>query len=297
MRHELAELKEVAGSGDPRRRRGETEKDSETWGVVRALGGSERGGRSDGASMVRDRSGRKRAITPLPLHRWDVTPREAVAIQRELAARVDRRRRRRKFRLVAAADVSVSKESDTLFAGIVVCRADDFSVVERVGVVSRATFPYVPGLLSFRECPALLEAIRRLEHRPDVVLIDGQGFAHPRRFGIASHFGVLVDLPTVGCAKSVLVGEYEGLGREAGSRAPLVHRGEVVGMAVRTRTGVTPVYVSVGHKIDLGSAVEVVLRTAVRYRLPEPARLAHQHAGALRREHHVKREKRHKIGR
>ena len=264
--------------------------------ALRRAGGRERGGRLHDASVFRDRSGRERAITPLPLHRWDVTPREAVEIQRELAGRVDRRRRRRRFHLVAGADVSVSKESDRLFAGVVVCRADDWSVAEQVGVVSRAAFPYVPGLLSFRECPALLKAMSRLKHRPDVVLCDAQGWAHPRRFGLACHFGLLLDLPSVGCAKSVLVGEYEGLGQAAGSRAALVDRGEVVGMAVRTRTGVAPVYVSVGHKIDLASAVEVVLRAAARYRLPEPTRLAHLHVNALRRANQVKREKRRRMG-
>ena len=145
------------------------------------------------------------------------------------------------------------------------------------------SYPYVPGLLSWRELPAALAALEQLPHAPDVLIADGQGRAHPRRFGLACHLGLAVDLPTLGCAKSILVGRYEGLADAAGSTAPLVDRGEVVGIALRTRTNVAPVFVSVGHRITLDEAVAIVRRSAVRTKLPEPSRLAHNEAQRLAR--------------
>ena len=217
-----------------------------------------------------------------PLHRWDLTPAQAVALQRELAARVEARSPLTGFRLVAGADVS-SDRSGRLIGGVVVVRTEDLAVVERQTAQMQATFPYVPGLLSFREAPVVLEAWSRLRSRPDVLMLDGHGVAHPRRFGLACHLGLWLGVPTLGCAKSLLVGQVGRLGTAAGSVAPLRLDGEVVGMAVRTRTGVRPVYVSVGHKLDLASAVQVVLATCRSYRLPEPARQAHLLVGAVRR--------------
>ncbi len=138
------------------------------------------------------------------------------------------------------------------------------------------TFPYIPGLLSFREAPAILAAIARLNHLPDVFIVDGQGLAHPRRFGIASHLGVLLDMPTIGCAKSILVGRHRPLGEEGGSMAELVAEGEVLGMALRVKAHAAPIYISVGHRVDLPSAVRIVMGCTRGYRLPEPIRLAHQ---------------------
>jgi len=151
-----------------------------------------------------------------------------------------------------------------------------------VAVRAEVTFPYVPGLLSFREIPALAVAWQQLPTRPDFLVIDGHGLAHPRRMGIACHAGLVFNLPTIGCAKSLLVGRYGHLGEERGATAPLVHRGEVVGMAVRTRARVSPVYVSPGHCMDLPTAVELVLRLA-DYREPETTRRAHRLVNALRR--------------
>jgi deoxyribonuclease V len=218
-----------------------------------------------------------------PLHRWDLTPDEAVALQRELASRVDVGTPLPRCELVAGADVSYDRFSSTFYAGVVVLRLPDLTVVERRGAVGESRFPYIPGLLSFREAPILLEAFARVEAEPDVVMLDGQGVAHPRRLGIASHVGLWLDRPCVGCAKSILTGRYKDLGRRAGEQAWLVHKDEVVGKAVRTKDGVTPVYVSAGHRIDLESAVRVVLACRAGYRLPEPTRQAHLHVNALRR--------------
>lgn len=219
-----------------------------------------------------------------PLHTWDLDATEAVALQRDLAARVDTATPLGPHPLIAAADVSYNRGSDILYAAVVVVRAGTFEVVERSGVVGRATFPYVPGLLSFREAPPLLDAFRKLQARPDVVLCDGQGIAHPRRLGIASHLGLWLGIPTVGCAKSLLCGTYDEPGPTRGDRSPLVHRKEVVGAVVRTRDRVSPLYVSPGHLCDLESAVALVLETSVKYRLPVPARLAHEYVNELRRQ-------------
>jgi deoxyribonuclease V len=217
-----------------------------------------------------------------PLHRWDLTPTDAVALQRELADRVQPHPPVSRWQLVAGADVSYNRFSSTFYAGVVVLDTRDWSVVERQGAVLDVTFPYVPGLLSFREAPVLLAAFARVRAEPDVVVLDGQGLAHPRRLGLASHVGLWLDRPCLGCAKTVLTGQYKDLGREAGATAPLVDRGEVVGRAVRTKTAVQPVFVSVGHRIDLDSTVRVVLGCCRGCRLPEPTRQAHLYVNSLR---------------
>lgn len=156
-----------------------------------------------------------------------------------------------------------------MYAAIVVVRLPDFEVVEVAGAAMSARFPYIPGLFSFREVPPLLRAFARLRTRPDAILFDGHGRAHPRRFGLACHAGVLLDCPSVGCAKSILVGEHVPVGLSRGARAPLVAGGETIGAALRTRPGVRPVYVSVGHRVDLDSAVRLVLATTRGFRLPQ----------------------------
>ena len=217
------------------------------------------------------------------LHEWSLSPREAVALQKSLRERVRVEPLARKIETVAGADISFDKYSPVLYAGIVVLRLPSLEVVEEVGVVSETKFPYVPGLLSFRESPSVLEAWSKLKTEPDAVMFDGQGLAHPRRVGIASHVGLLINRPTLGCAKSVLVGKFENLGEERGSRAPLVDKGEVVGAAVRTKTRVQPIYVSPGHLIDIEGAVAITLRCDGGYRQPEPTRRAHLLVNALRR--------------
>jgi deoxyribonuclease V len=218
------------------------------------------------------------------LHSWDLTPKEAVALQRELAGQVDAGTPLSRCELIAGADVSYGRFSKVFFAGVVVLRADDLNVVEKQEAVLESPFPYVPGLLSFREAPALLEAFAKVQSEPDVIMLDGHGFSHPRRFGLACHVGLCLDRACLGFAKTLFIGDYKEPGKRAGSMKPLMDKGEVIGQVVRTRTGVKPVFVSVGHKIDLASAVRVVLQTCRDYRLPEPNRQAHIHVNNLRRE-------------
>ncbi len=217
------------------------------------------------------------------LHSWDVTPKGAMEIQRQLAGRVIVQKLQDNPRYVAGCDISFDKGSDIVYAGIVVLELPRLVEIAHTTATTEVKFPYIPGLLSFRESPPLLEAWEKLPLEPDVVMIDGQGYAHPRRFGIASHFGLLVDLPTIGCAKTLLIGTFEEPDSRAGSYSPLMDREEVVGAALRTRDGVSPVFVSVGYKVDLESAIEVVMRCTKEYRIPEPTRQAHLLVNALRR--------------
>jgi deoxyribonuclease V len=211
------------------------------------------------------------------MHGWNLDNRQAVQLQRELAGRVIEGPPREHVETVAAADVSAGKREEWIIAAVVVMRLADFAVLETREAGMKAAWPYVPGCLSFREAPVVLEAFRKLRTVPDVIIIDGQGRAHPRRLGLASHIGLAMEVPTVGCAKSRLIGEVRGgLGLARGSRAALWDAGERIGTVLRTRAGVKPVYVSVGHRIDLASAERWVLAAAPRYRLPEPARAAHR---------------------
>lgn len=185
-------------------------------------------------------------------------------------------------RRVAGADLSISRGSRRGYAGLVVLDADTLETLDEASAAADVLFPYVPGYLSFRELPALAVAWERLRLRPDVVIFDGQGIAHPRRFGVACHGGLLFDVPSIGCAKSILVGRHGPLGEERGETAEIVHDGEVVGMAVRTRARVKPVYVSPGHLMDLPTAVEIVLRMAAGYREPETTRRSHRLVNEVR---------------
>ena len=209
------------------------------------------------------------------LHDWSMTPREAIELQKSLRDRVIIAPPDRPIRTIAGADISFNKYSPTIYAGVVVLAIDTLEVIEEAGVVTETSFPYVPGLLSFREAPALLEAWGKLTIEPDAVMIDGHGYAHPLRFGVASHIGLLVERPTIGCGKSVLVGNYEEPSPERGSWSPLVDKGETIGAALRTKNRVNPVYVNVGHMIDLPSAIDLALRCNGGYRVPEPTRRAH----------------------
>jgi deoxyribonuclease V len=217
------------------------------------------------------------------LHEWDLTPSEAVALQRELRSQVRVEPLRRPIRTIAGADISFDKGSSVVYAGVVVLSLPSLQMVEEATVVTEARFPYVPGLLSFRESPCLLEAWAMLKTEPDAIMIDGHGYAHPRRAGIACHFGLLVERPSLGCAKSVLVGKYEEPSPGRGAWTPLVDKGEVVGAALRTKDRTTPVYVTVGHLIDLESAIELTMACGGGYRIPEPTRRAHLLVNAVRR--------------
>ncbi len=217
-------------------------------------------------------------------HRWDVTPQEAMRIQLELRARlVLEPPPGFAPRLAGGADMSFERFATRGFAGVVVLDLESMETVAEAGAEADLAFPYVPGFLSFRELPPIAAAWERLERRPDVLVFDGQGTAHPRRFGVACHGGLLFDVPSIGCAKSLLVGTHGPLGEERGATAPLVHRGETVGMAVRTRAGVKPLYVSPGHRMDLETAVEIVLRLSPRFREPETTRRSHRLVNDLRR--------------
>jgi len=213
-----------------------------------------------------------------------MTPKEAIALQNRLRDRVRLQPLERPIRAVAGADISFNRFSDRIFAGIVVLGLPGLEIIESSGMRSRARFPYIPGLLSFRELPALLEAWEKLETRPDALILDGQGLAHPRRFGIACHAGLWLGIPTVGCAKSILVGKHDELGQEAGSRTPLIDKDERIGVALRTKKKVAPVFVSPGHLIDMNGAVDLVLRCLTRYRLPETTRQAHLMVNRMRME-------------
>jgi len=219
------------------------------------------------------------------LHRWDLDVAAAAAVQARLAGRVEEGPPLERVETIAGADVSGGKKDEWIVAAVVVLRLGTFEVIDVATAATRATWPYVPGFLSFREVPVVLEAFRRLRVRPDLVIADGQGRAHPRRLGLASHLGLALGVPTVGCAKSRLLGEPRGvLAARRGARVPLVDGGERIGTVLRTRAGVRPVYVSVGHRIDLASACRWVLAAAPRYRLPEPIRAAHRLVTQAKRE-------------
>jgi deoxyribonuclease V len=211
-------------------------------------------------------------------HRWDVSPAEAMAIQKRLAplARAGTPARLDDVHTVAGIDASYR---DVGRAAVVVLTFPALEVVERAVATVESVFPYVPGLLSFREGPVVLAALSRLRARPDLLVFDGQGYAHPRRLGLASHIGLLWDLPSIGCAKSRLVGQHDEPGPAVGDRAPLVDGGETVGAVLRTRPGTRPLFISPGYRMDLETAVTVVLRCLRGYRLPEPTRLADRLAG------------------
>jgi len=211
------------------------------------------------------------------LHPWKVTPAEAITIQQQLRERLslDARLDLSQVRTVAGADVSLERESGTVVAAVVVLSFPGLERLEERWARLEVSFPYVPGLLAFREGPALLQAFRALDHDPDLSLFDGQGIAHPRGMGIASHLGLILDRPSLGVAKSVLVGTYQEPAPEPASFTPLLDDGLVVGAALRTRYGVKPVFVSPGHKVDLSTAIEACLRCCRGYRLPEPVRAAH----------------------
>ncbi|MGC8990146.1 MAG: deoxyribonuclease V [Verrucomicrobiia bacterium] len=218
---------------------------------------------------------------PRPPHRWRLSPARAIAVQMRLAGRVVKEWDGRGVRWVAGLDAAFSRWH---CIGAVVLWDLAKGVVEEQHIAVRPLiFPYIPGLLSFREAPALLGALRKLRRTPDVLMCDGQGIAHPRRFGIASHVGVLTGLPSIGCAKSRLTGEYCEPGFCRGDSAPLVDHGEVIGAVVRSRANTKPVYVSIGHLIDLPSAVRTVLAATTVYRLPEPTRLADLLVTAVRK--------------
>jgi deoxyribonuclease V len=214
-------------------------------------------------------------------HRWDVTPARAREIQERLAGRIEKNDRLGEIRFVGGTDLGFEDEGRTARGAVAVLAFQSLELVDWAVARRPVTFPYVPGLLSFREIPALLDAWRKLRLKPDVVLCDGQGVAHPRRIGIASHFGLLADVPAVGVAKSRLVGTHREPGPKRGSATRLMDGDEQIGIVLRTRDGVRPLYVSTGHRVSLPTARKLVLACAPRYRLPETTRWADRIAGGF----------------
>lgn len=213
----------------------------------------------------------------MPMHPWNLSPTEAIALQRELASDVECvDRLPEKITRVAGVDVGFEDGGRIARAAVAVLSFPDLAPMERSIARLDTAFPYIPGLLSFRELPAVLEALAHLSEPPDVILCDGQGRAHPRRFGIACHLGLLLDLPTLGVGKTRLIGEHEEPGPERGDWTALLDKGEIIGATLRTRPGVKPLYISGGHRVGLESAVRLTLACLTRYRLPETTRAAHR---------------------
>ena len=219
-----------------------------------------------------------------PLHEWNLSPQAAIELQKQFAYEVITED---KFdapvKTVAGIDLGYDLKTDLSRAVVVVLKFPELELIESAEAILPIQFPYVPGLLSFRETPVAVKALEKLQTAPDLILCDGQGIAHPRRFGIACHIGLITGVPSIGVAKSLLVGKYGALGETRGSIAPLVHRNEEVGVVLRTKDKVQPLYVSVGHKISLETATRYVLECTPKYRLPETTRLADRLASYRKR--------------
>ena len=213
------------------------------------------------------------------LHGWQVNLAQAKEIQLSLAGKIVTSNEGINPRLIAGVDISRPDPQDIAKGAVVILNYPELDIVEVKVAEDRVTFPYIPGLLSFRECPLILAACQELDNTPDLVLVDGQGIAHPRRLGLASHLGLFLDVPTIGCAKSILCGRHQPVREEIGSHADLIDNGETIGAALRTKMRTKPIYVSIGHKIDLALALQWVIKCCRGYRLPEPTRLAHLAAG------------------
>ncbi len=220
------------------------------------------------------------------IHPWLVTPAYARTIQSELAEDVICEPDFEEIRRIAGVDIGFEDNGRITRAAISVLDFESLQPLEEVIVREPTRFPYVPGLLSFREVPALLDALEGLDTPPDMILCDGQGLAHPRRFGLASHLGIVSDIPTIGVAKSRLIGTYREPGETKGSWSPLLDEGEIIGAVLRTRRGTQPLFVSIGHRVDLASAIRLVLHCTPRFRLPETTRRAHHLASATPQNQH-----------
>jgi deoxyribonuclease V len=230
------------------------------------------------------------------LHNWNLSYSQARALQEQLACKVQHTAVKKMPGTVAGIDCAFSKDGERIFAAVVVLRLPDLETIETTSASRKVTFPYIPGLLSFREAPVCIAAVEKLQKQPDVFIIDGQGIAHPRRLGLAAHLGLFFDRPTIGCAKSRLIGQFQEPPPQKGSYSLLKDEqitglktsnerrttsDEVIGAVLRTRTNVKPVFVSVGHKCRLKDVIEITLACTTKYRLPEPTRLAHQIVGRL----------------
>lgn len=209
------------------------------------------------------------------IHDWDLSYDQARQLQLDLAGRIRLTPIKKTPKTVAGLDCAFSKDMKRICAAVLVFTYPGLELIEMQNAVEDVTFPYIPGLLSFREAPVCIKAAEKLKHTPDLFLIDGQGIAHPRKMGLAAHLGLFFDKPTIGCAKSRLIGQYKEPAKEKGSFCPLIHNGETIGAVLRTRTNVKPLFISPGHKCSLDDAIEFTLACSIKYRLPEPTRQAH----------------------
>ena len=216
-----------------------------------------------------------RMVKILELHSWHINPSEAKILQLQLAGQVCQHAEYVKPRFIGGVDISAPDVTGVARAAVVIMTFPELHVAEIKTAEDRLNLPYIPGLLSFREAPLILAACRQLSINPDLLIIDGHGIAHPRRFGIASHLGLLLDTPTIGCAKSRLCGTHAPVIEKIGAYVELIDNGEIIGVALRSKTGARPIYVSVGHRIDLPMSIKWVMNCCRGYRLPEPSRLAH----------------------
>lgn len=215
-------------------------------------------------------------MEPIIQHPWSIDEQEAISLQQQLAQRVKKEDQLTDVRYVAGVDVAYHSERDLLVAGVVILDAITLQVVESVVIQDSVDFPYIPGLFSFRELPPLVRAFKELKTTPQLVVCDGQGIAHPRRFGLASHLGVLFDIPTIGCGKTRLLGEYEEPAQERGAYSALIDQGEIIGGVLRTQPNIKPIFVSIGHHISLPTACAWITKLSPTYRLPETTRQADQ---------------------
>ena len=218
------------------------------------------------------------------IHPWQVTAHEAIAIQKRLRAQVITENTLGEVRYIAGADIATSKDSPKAYAGVVVLSYPALEVVEERGLEDEVAFPYVPGLLAFREGPALIKVFEQLTTEPDAIVFDGQGLAHPRGMGIATHLGLVFDKPSIGCAKSLLFGRYQEPDHEKGAWADLRDpQGHIIGAVLRSKPKTTPIFVSIGHRLDLPAAIRILIDCTRGVRIPEPTRLAHNFVTQLRR--------------
>jgi len=216
------------------------------------------------------------------LHSWNLSYSQAIELQKRLAKQVRHIKLKNQPEIIAGLDCAFSKNGQNIIAAAVVLQLPGFELIETASATRKVTFPYIPGLLSFREAPVCIAAAKKIRNQPDIFMIDGQGIAHPRRLGLAAHLGLFFDRPTIGCAKSRLTGQFEEPPLEKGKYTPLKDGDEVIGAVIRTRSNVKPVFISVGHKCLLKNAITITLACTTKYRLPEPTRLAHQFVGRLK---------------
>ena len=209
---------------------------------------------------------------------------QAIALQNELRKQINTKPLQKNINTIGGADISFNKYEEIVYAGIIVLSFPDLQEVAKSTIISKTTFPYIPGLLSFREIPSLLKAWDQLEIKPDLMVLDGQGIAHPRRLGIATHFGLITDVPSIGCAKSLLTGKFNALPETAGSESLIYDHVEIIGAALRTKNKTNPIFISPGHRISLQQSIDIIKTCVKGYRIPEPTRKAHLLVNQIRRE-------------